>query len=206
MLVDRRTRRGCSRTVQAAGAPTGRARRHLPGGVWLSDLRSLTFVLWPWRFWSDLATTRSPTHRRAVPWARCGFTAEFGMGSGGARTPWSPGRSRSANIGDQRSEIKDQTRSGSFGSARRAPEPMLDREISHARSRDPDGSRLDPPPAPCQPPRTLRPPGRAGLCLVLSSDSVKRRAWGSEVRGRMSDVRRTAPADPPAARPAPSDL
>jgi len=34
----------------------------------------------------DLATTRSPTLRRAVPWARCGFTAEFGMGSGGART------------------------------------------------------------------------------------------------------------------------
>src|SRR4029450_7584702 len=36
--------------------------------------------------WPDLATTRSPTLRRAVPWARCGFTAEFGMGAGGART------------------------------------------------------------------------------------------------------------------------
>ena len=34
-----------------------------------------------------LATTRSPTPFGAVPWARCGFTAEFGMGSGGARTP-----------------------------------------------------------------------------------------------------------------------
>jgi hypothetical protein len=33
-----------------------------------------------------LATTRSPTLRRAVPWAQCGFTAEFGMGSGGTRT------------------------------------------------------------------------------------------------------------------------
>ena len=43
-----------------------------------------------------LATTRSPTLRRAVPWARCGFTAEFGMGSGGARTLWSPSRDKQA--------------------------------------------------------------------------------------------------------------
>ena len=34
--------------------------------------------------WLGLATTRSPTVRTAVPWARRGFTAEFGMGSGGA--------------------------------------------------------------------------------------------------------------------------
>ena len=33
--------------------------------------------------WPGLATTRSPTVRTAVPWARRGFTAEFGMGSGG---------------------------------------------------------------------------------------------------------------------------
>ena len=38
-----------------------------------------------WRnCWLGLATTRSPTVRTAVPWARRGFTAEFGMGSGGA--------------------------------------------------------------------------------------------------------------------------
>ena len=38
-----------------------------------------------WDSWLDLATTRSPTPFGAVPWARRGFTAEFGMGSGGAR-------------------------------------------------------------------------------------------------------------------------
>ena len=32
----------------------------------------------------DLAATRSPTDRTAVPWALRSFTAEFGMGSGGA--------------------------------------------------------------------------------------------------------------------------
>jgi hypothetical protein len=45
--------------------------------------------------WLDLATTRSPTPFGAVPWARRGFTAEFGMGSGGSRALWSPGRARS---------------------------------------------------------------------------------------------------------------
>jgi hypothetical protein len=35
-------------------------------------------------FWLDLAATRSPTPFGAVPWARRSFTAEFGMGSGGA--------------------------------------------------------------------------------------------------------------------------
>src|SRR3954447_7469106 len=35
--------------------------------------------------WSvDLAATYSPTSWDAVPWALRGFTAEFGMGSGGA--------------------------------------------------------------------------------------------------------------------------
>ena len=34
--------------------------------------------------WLDLAVTRSPTLKRAVPWAQRSFTAEFGMGSGGA--------------------------------------------------------------------------------------------------------------------------
>jgi hypothetical protein len=34
--------------------------------------------------WLDLAVTRSPTLLRAVPWAQRSFTAEFGMGSGGA--------------------------------------------------------------------------------------------------------------------------
>jgi hypothetical protein len=38
---------------------------------------------WSPERWPGLATTRSPTHRRAVPWALRGFTAEFGMGSGG---------------------------------------------------------------------------------------------------------------------------
>jgi hypothetical protein len=38
---------------------------------------------WTWNCWPGLATTRSPTVRTAVPWARRGFTAEFGMGSGG---------------------------------------------------------------------------------------------------------------------------
>ena len=62
--------------------------------------------------WPDLATTRSPTPFGAVPWARRGFTAEFGMGSGGARALWSPGRARgpAAPEGPQRSEIKDQLR------------------------------------------------------------------------------------------------
>src|SRR3954453_14367659 len=32
----------------------------------------------------DLAATSSPTSWDAVPWALRGFTAEFGMGSGGA--------------------------------------------------------------------------------------------------------------------------
>jgi hypothetical protein len=37
------------------------------------------------RGWSvDLAATYSPTSWDAVPWALRGFTAEFGMGSGGA--------------------------------------------------------------------------------------------------------------------------
>ena len=55
-------------------------------GAWAVGLDLGAFRLDPGDFWLDLATTRSPTLRRAVPWARCGFTAEFGMGSGGART------------------------------------------------------------------------------------------------------------------------
>ena len=35
-------------------------------------------------WWVDLAATYSPTSWDAVPWALRGFTAEFGMGSGGA--------------------------------------------------------------------------------------------------------------------------
>ena len=35
-------------------------------------------------WWVDLAATYSPTSSDAVPWALRGFTAEFGMGSGGA--------------------------------------------------------------------------------------------------------------------------
>jgi hypothetical protein len=34
--------------------------------------------------WPDLAATRSPTLRRAVPWALRSFTAGFGMEPGGA--------------------------------------------------------------------------------------------------------------------------
>jgi hypothetical protein len=34
-------------------------------------------------WWVDLAATYSPTSWDAVPWALRGFTAEFGMGSGG---------------------------------------------------------------------------------------------------------------------------
>ena len=37
-------------------------------------------------FLVGLAATCSPTVRTAVPWARCGFTVEFGMGSGGSHT------------------------------------------------------------------------------------------------------------------------
>jgi|SRR3954470_10905809 hypothetical protein len=38
-----------------------------------------------WEGWLvDLAATYSPTSWDAVPWALRGFTAEFGMGSGGA--------------------------------------------------------------------------------------------------------------------------
>jgi hypothetical protein len=40
----------------------------------------------------DLAATYSPTSWDAVPWAQPGFTAEFGMGSGGAPALWPPGR------------------------------------------------------------------------------------------------------------------
>ena len=46
--------------------------------------------------WSDLAATRSPTLKRAVPWALRGFTAGFGMEPGGARALWPPGRIRSS--------------------------------------------------------------------------------------------------------------
>ena len=56
-----------------------------------------------------LATTRSPTLRRAVPWARRGFTAEFGMGSGGARTLWSPSRDKGQS-GRGRDRAQSQTR------------------------------------------------------------------------------------------------
>src|SRR3954469_15388970 len=41
---------------------------------------------------SDPAATRSPASWDAVPWARRGFTAEFGTGSGGAPALWPPGR------------------------------------------------------------------------------------------------------------------
>jgi hypothetical protein len=41
---------------------------------------------------SDPAATRSPAPWGAVPWARRGFTAEFGTGSGGAPALWPPGR------------------------------------------------------------------------------------------------------------------
>ena len=44
----------------------------------------------------------------AVPWARRGFTAEFGMGSGGARALWSPGRARSPSSEDRCQMTTDQ--------------------------------------------------------------------------------------------------
>lgn len=71
-----------------------------------------------WGCWPDLATTRSPTPFGAVPWARRGFTAEFGMGSGGARALWSPGRARSPEDRDQRSEIRQHRRKTARARAR----------------------------------------------------------------------------------------
>ena len=64
-----------------------------------------------------LATTRSPTLRRAVPWARRGFTAEFGMGSGGARALWSPSRDNGPEGRGQRSEIEIRPAGGGPSSA-----------------------------------------------------------------------------------------
>jgi hypothetical protein len=47
--------------------------------------RSISLVsgLWSLNSWPDLAATRSPTLRRAVPWALRSFTAGFGMEPGG---------------------------------------------------------------------------------------------------------------------------
>ena len=90
--------------------------------------------------WPDLATTRSPTPFGAVPWARRGFTAEFGMGSGGARALWSPGRARgpAAPEGPQRSEIS------SDGTG--VTTPMFGRGRAAGCLRAALGSGLTPPP------------------------------------------------------------
>lgn len=51
----------------------------------------------------DRAATYSPASCDAVPSARRGFTVEFGMGSGGAPSPWPPGRrSRGQKTEDRR--------------------------------------------------------------------------------------------------------
>ena len=59
-----------------------------------------------WGCWPDLATTRSPTPFGAVPWALRGFTAEFGMGSGGSRALWSPGRASSPDVRCQMTDVR----------------------------------------------------------------------------------------------------
>jgi hypothetical protein len=50
------------------------------GAGWVSEDRGQTAL----DSWPDLAATRSPTLRRAVPWALRSFTAGFGMEPGGA--------------------------------------------------------------------------------------------------------------------------
>ena len=60
----------------------------------------------------DLAATYSPTPGGAVPWARRGFTAEFGMGRVGHPRYRPPGRP-STRSGDPRSEVRGQKGRGS---------------------------------------------------------------------------------------------
>jgi hypothetical protein len=66
----------------------------------------------------DLAATYSPTPRGVVPSALRGFTAEFGMGSGGPPALWPPGRrdarsrgqgtgDRGQGTGDRRTELRE---------------------------------------------------------------------------------------------------
>ena len=85
----------------------------------------------------DLATTRSPTVRTAVPWALRRFTAEFGMGSGGSAALWSPGRAR---------------RSGGLADAASGLGWMIALRVILDCWLDDRWSDPDPPPTPCQPP------------------------------------------------------
>ena len=71
---------GCSTPRKVRGRTSGETRA-LTGGKRV--VRAGREGRWR-NCWLGLATTRSPTVRTAVPWARRGFTAEFGMGSGGA--------------------------------------------------------------------------------------------------------------------------
>jgi hypothetical protein len=50
----------------------------------------------------DRAATYSPASWDAVPSALRGFTVEFGMGSGGAPSPWPPGRRSGGQMSDFR--------------------------------------------------------------------------------------------------------
>src|SRR5215213_10376163 len=70
-----------------------------------------------WGWLVDLAATYSPTSWDAVPWALRGFTAEFGMGSGGAPalsatrstnhpTPPPPPRGRRGEQGGRRPRLE----------------------------------------------------------------------------------------------------
>ena len=48
-----------------------------------------------WGGWADLAAADCPAGGPAVSWALAGFTAEFGMASGGAPALWATGSSKS---------------------------------------------------------------------------------------------------------------
>ena len=88
--------RGGRRAAGSGGG--GRAAGRRAGTTWRSGGRP-----------ADPAATRSPAPWGAVPWARRGFTAEFGMGSGGApalsaagsggRPPGRAGRARPVSVG-----------------------------------------------------------------------------------------------------------
>ena len=56
----------------------------------------------------DLAATYSPTSCDAVPWALRGFTAEFGMGSGGAPALSATRSSNHPKGSDQQSACSNQ--------------------------------------------------------------------------------------------------
>jgi hypothetical protein len=76
--IGKRVVRAGSRAGRGVWAGGGRL------AAWGFALCALLFELWTSRqAWRRPAL---PPFQRAVPWARCGFTAEFGMGSGGART------------------------------------------------------------------------------------------------------------------------